>query len=85
MRPADLSLPPPAEGSAQVAARVAACRERQRRRYAALVKSEPVIRSNAEADGQLLEEVAAPDPEGRKLLNQAAERMKLSARGYHRV
>jgi magnesium chelatase family protein len=85
VRPADLSLPPPAEGSAQVAARVAACRERQRRRYAALAKGEPPIRSNAEADGQLLEEVAAPDPEGRKLLNQAAERMKLSARGYHRV
>ncbi len=85
VRPADLSLPPPAEGSAQVAARVAEARGRQRRRYAALVKSEPVIRSNAEADGQLLEEVAGPDPEGRKLLNQAAERMKLSARGYHRV
>ena len=83
--PADLSLPPPAEGSAQVAARVAACRERQRRRYAGLAKGTAPIRSNAEADGRLLEEVAAPDPEGRKLLNQAAERMKLSARGYHRV
>jgi magnesium chelatase family protein len=85
VRPADLSLPPPAEGSPEVAARVAACRERQRRRYAGLAKGTAPIRSNAEADGQLLEEVAAPDPEGRKLLNQAAERMKLSARGYHRV
>jgi magnesium chelatase family protein len=42
-------------------------------------------RSNAEADGQLLEEIAAPDAEGRRLLTQAAEAMKLSARGYHRV
>ena len=83
--PADLSLPPPAEGSAQVAARIARCREHQRRRYANLVKKGPALRSNAEADGELLEEVAAPDPEGRQLLNQAAERMKLSARGYHRV
>ena len=39
----------------------------------------------AEADGGLLEEIAAPDPDGRKLLQDAAERMRLSARGYHRV
>ena len=29
--------------------------------------------------------LAAPEPAGRDLLTQAAERMKLSARGYHRV
>jgi magnesium chelatase family protein len=28
---------------------------------------------------------AAPDAEGRKLLTEAATRMRLSARGYHRV
>jgi magnesium chelatase family protein len=78
--PADLALPPPREGSPQVAARVAAAREIQARRYAG-----KGIRSNAEADGQLLDEVATPDPEGRKLLAAAAERFKLSARGYHRV
>ena len=38
-----------------------------------------------EANGRLLEEVAAPDAEGRRLLTEAAERMKLAARGYHRV
>ena len=90
----DLSLPPPAEGSAEVAARVAAARERQTRRYggvdgdrrprtAALGTNAP--RTNAEADGQLLEEVAAPDAEGRRLLTEAAGRIKLTARGYHRV
>ena len=78
--PADLALPPPREGSRQVAARVAAAREIQARRYAG-----KGIRSNAEADGQLLDEVATPDLEGRKLLATAAERFKLSARGYHRV
>ena len=40
---------------------------------------------NADAGGALLDEVAAPDDEGRKLLAQAAERVGLSARGYHRV
>ena len=42
-------------------------------------------RTNAEADGELLERVATPDEPGRKLLAQAAEAMRLSARGYHRV
>jgi magnesium chelatase family protein len=77
---ADLALPAPREGSRQVAARVAAARERQAARYA----GKPIA-SNAEVDGQLLDEVATPDTEGRKLLAEAAERFKLSARGYHRV
>ncbi len=82
--PADLTLPPPAEGSAEIAARVASARECQRVRYAEFdAAARP--RSNAEADGKLLERVAAPDPEGRRLLTAAAERMRLSARGYHRV
>lgn len=43
------------------------------------------IRINAEADGQPLDEIVTPDAEGKKLLLGAAERLKLSARGYHRV
>jgi Mg chelatase-related protein len=77
---ADLSLPPPAEGSADVAARVAAARQIQRRRYEA-----HGLRTNAEAEGQLLDAVATPDAAGAKLLAQAAEAMGLTARGYHRV
>ncbi|MEA3041156.1 MAG: magnesium chelatase family protein [Sphingomonadales bacterium] len=77
---ADLVLPPPAEGSAEVADRVAAARHVQTERYAA-----NGIRTNAEADGDLLAEVATPDEPGRRLLGQAAEAMRLSARGYHRV
>ncbi|NKB55719.1 MAG: YifB family Mg chelatase-like AAA ATPase [Alphaproteobacteria bacterium] len=79
---ADLTLPPPAEGSTEIAARVAAARRIQTERYAA---SDPPIRTNAEVDGKLLEAVAAPDEEGRTLLAEAADRLKLSARGYHRV
>jgi len=76
----DLTLPPPAEGSAAVAARVARAREVQTARYGA---SGP--RTNAEADGELLMRVVTPDGDGVSLLAQATERMKLSARGYHRV
>jgi magnesium chelatase family protein len=77
---ADLVLPPPAEGSAEVAARVKAARRIQTERYAG-----HGVRTNAEADGKLLEAVATPEEPGRKLLAQAAEAMRLSARGYHRV
>ena len=77
---ADLVLPPPAEGSAEVAARVAAARAVQTARYA-----DHKARTNAEIDGELLEAVATPDEAGRKLLAQAAEAMRLSARGYTRI
>ncbi|MDH3702664.1 MAG: YifB family Mg chelatase-like AAA ATPase [Alphaproteobacteria bacterium] len=84
VRASDLSLPPPAEDSAMVAARVAQARRIQSERYQGLPDG-AAVRTNAEADGALLEDVAGPDAEGRRLLTDAAERMKLSARGYHRV
>ncbi len=77
---ADLSLPPPAETSAHVAARVAAARARQTARYAGTA-----IRSNAEADGEPLRTHSTPDAEGQRLLTQAADTLRLSARGYARV
>ncbi|HEY7811159.1 MAG TPA: YifB family Mg chelatase-like AAA ATPase [Allosphingosinicella sp.] len=77
---ADLVLPPPSEGSAEVGARVRAARDVQTARYAA-----HGVRTNAEADGELLDSVATPDEPGRRLLAQAAEAMRLSARGFHRV
>jgi magnesium chelatase family protein len=80
---ADLILPPPAEGSREVAERVAAARERQAARYAAL--GMPHIRSNAAVSGAILEDVAKPDASGMKLLRDAADAMRLSARGYHRI
>jgi len=83
--PADLSLPPPAEGSDAVAARVAIARARQTERYAAPGTGNEGPRTNAEADGEILEKAAAPDETGRALLTDAATRMRLTARGYHRV
>jgi magnesium chelatase family protein len=77
---ADLTLPRSPEGNAEVAARVAAARTLQRARF-----DGHGIRTNAEAEGELLDRIATPDAAGSKLLTDAAERMKLSARGYHRV
>lgn len=80
MRAADLALPAPAEGSAEMAARVARARQVQSARLEGTG-----ARTNAELDGDLLELHATPDDAGRRLLLQAAETMRLSARGYTRV
>ncbi|WP_054301232.1 YifB family Mg chelatase-like AAA ATPase [Gemmobacter sp. LW-1] len=77
----DLDLPASGDDSATVAARVAAARALQTRRFA----SHPGLRVNADAEGRLLEEIATPDAEGRALLNRVAERFGLSARAYHRI
>ena len=82
--PMDLTLPPPAESSVDVAMRVQVARDIQRTRYAD-IDGAPGIRTNAEVDGKLLEKVATPDAGGQELLASALERMHLSARGYHRV
>jgi magnesium chelatase family protein len=76
----DLALPPPAEGTAIVADRVAKAREVQSARYDGLN-----VRTNAEVEGELLDKVASPDPGGTNLLADAATALKLTARGYHRI
>ncbi|NIX76015.1 YifB family Mg chelatase-like AAA ATPase [Microvirga terricola] len=80
---ADLILPAPVEGSAEVAARVARAREVQAKRYAAL--NLDGIATNAACPAPLLEEVAQPDSGGLTLIRDAANAMRLSARGFHRV
>jgi magnesium chelatase family protein len=80
---ADLILPPPSEGSREVAARVARARDIQVERYAAMGLNG--VRTNAQVNGPALEEVARPEPAGVTLLRDAADSMRLSARGYHRV
>jgi magnesium chelatase family protein len=77
----DLDLPSSGDTSAQVCDRVTAARAVQHDRYADM----PDMRSNADAAGEALSDIATPDPEGRDLLNRVADRFKLSARGYHRV
>jgi magnesium chelatase family protein len=77
----DLDLPPSGDSSATVAARVARARDIQAARF----RDHPKVRVNADMEGALLEETTTPDTEGKALLTRVAERMGLSARGYHRV
>ncbi len=42
-------------------------------------------RCNADLSGATLDDLAAPDADGRALLTRVADRFGLSARGYHRV
>ena len=79
----DLMLPPSIEGSAQVALRVARARDIQRRRFADI--GLPHIATNSAAPAPVIETIAAPDAAGQKLIRDAAERMRLTARGFHRV
>ena len=78
----DLLLPAPAEGSREIAARVAAARDFAKARHAAKGLS---ARTNAEVSPSAIEELAMPDAAGSRLLRDAADAMRLSARGYHRV
>ena len=41
--------------------------------------------TNARCSTALIETLAQPDPGGLQLLREAAEKLKFSARGYHRV
>ena len=79
----DLLLPAPSEGSAEVAARVAAARQIQIERYRML--DLPHVLCNAAAPATCVETTLDAAPAAFALLREAAERMRLSARGYHRV
>jgi magnesium chelatase family protein len=75
--PEQLSAPaPPAEPSAAVRARVAAARERAMGRAG---------KPNRDLGPRELDRFCVLDEGGRRLLNQALQRLGLSARAYHRV
>ena len=76
----DLDLSPNGETTAAVAARVVSARTVQAARYEGTG-----LRTNADLSGDALMQATRPDEEGRTLLNRAAERLHLSARGYHRI
>jgi len=71
----------PAEPTAPVAARVRAAREAQADR----AEGPNAARVNAHLAGDALERIAGPDAPGRALMAEAAERLRLSARTYHRL
>lgn len=67
------------EASATVRARVLAARERQ------LARGVRGARVNATLHGKALDRVCALDAVSRRLLERSAEKLHLSARGFHRV
>jgi magnesium chelatase family protein len=80
---ADLIRPTASESSADVALRVGRARERQRERFErAGMKN---VSTNARCSTAMIETIAEPDAAGLQLLRDAAEKMKFSARGYHRI
>jgi magnesium chelatase family protein len=81
--PQDLSLPPAREGSDAVRSRVAAARHLQRARYAG--EHSQTASTNARCPTFLLERGLDLAADGRAALARAAERLGLSARGFHRV
>ncbi|WP_022693726.1 ATP-binding protein [Ponticaulis koreensis] len=80
---ADLNLPPPVEGTKEVAARVLKARRIQAERFADMEHDTRAV--NADLSSKQIEEVCVLDDASRKLLTDAAERFSLSARAYHRV
>ncbi len=77
----DMSRIEQSDTSAEVATRVAAARQVQLERYAGVEGTW----ANADAEGELLDEVARPEPDGRALLDQISQKHRMSARGYHRI
>lgn len=69
-----------AESSAQIAVRVAEARRRQQERLAPWH-----MRSNSQMGHRQLKETCPMTPEGRDLLREVFEKMKLSARSYDRM
>ena len=85
---ADMALPPPAEGTAEAAARVFAARMMQEDRLRAAGIEPAVARDqaiNARASGETLDRFATPDAAGRALLMRAGEAGGLTARGWTRT
>jgi magnesium chelatase family protein len=79
----DMIRPAPAESSAVVKARVERARAIQAERYDGRGLEGAIL--NATCPASIIETVAAPDDAGARLLRDAAEQMKFSARAYHRI
>ncbi len=79
---ADLQIRGEGEKSEEVAKRVVRARNVQEERALQLGLSAKV---NSETQGEELEKIAPLESDARDLLLQAADKMKLSARAYHRV
>lgn len=82
--PWDLAKTQQGESSAVIAERVATALDRQKQRYEKRFPDSGITK-NAEASGSILEQSVQLDQNASDILIKAAEKMHLSARGYHRV
>lgn len=79
----DLMDETPTETSAQMSARVTKARIIQIERYKGYDNTAMML--NATCPASVLEKVASPKGEARELLQKAAEKLHLSARGFHKT
>lgn len=77
----DLNKDERSESSAIIAKRVNAARSIQMARF----RDHKAMTTNADASGEMLEDMATLQDDARDLLNVAAENAKISARGYYRI
>lgn len=73
------------ESSAIVAARIEAAREIQKQRFRALNLDQQLQKTNARLPVEVLNERITLSPDAKSFLSIAMDRLKLSARGYHRL
>ncbi|MBR3676424.1 MAG: YifB family Mg chelatase-like AAA ATPase [Alphaproteobacteria bacterium] len=81
--PWDMSEVKKGESSAQIRQRVVAARQIQQQRFNQL--GYPNLHTNSQLKGDILEEVTQLDNDAKNLLVGFAEKMKMSARAYHRT
>ncbi len=74
-----MSLPPHGENSARIGRRVVEARAAQSARM------NGARLTNGELEGETLDRVATPDAPGLAVLRLAAQKLRFTARGYHRV
>ena len=81
--PWDISDVKKGESSAVIRERVVAARKIQQERFNRL--GHPELHTNSQLKGDLLDEVVQLDSDAKNLLVGFADKMKLSARAYHRI
>lgn len=79
----DLLDDQPTEKSAVIRERVVAAREIQKERFTKLANDPAIL--NATCNAALLQEIIHPSKEGKALLKDAAAKLQLSARGFHKA
>lgn len=79
----DLAGPPPQEGTSEVSARVAIARNIQLERFKDIEQGRR--QTNADASSADIDRYCSLSSDGKDLIEQAAVKMNLSARAYHRV